>query len=121
MKLTLLLVTIALVVFAGATTLSAAALLTDAEMSVIRGGCVCGDTLLCALSPCTSITFLCIAPPTAYPAFDGPKPKPQDWLRGSGSCGRKFNWDPGTKTCPNYNGGCGGTVAVYDAYATCEN
>jgi len=50
MKLTLLLVTIALVVFAGATTLFAAALLTDEEMSVIRSGC--GQQVCSPWFPC---------------------------------------------------------------------
>jgi len=40
MKLTLFLAAIALAVFSGATTLSAAALLTDSEMASIYGGCV---------------------------------------------------------------------------------
>jgi len=51
MKLTLLLVTIALGVFSGATTLSAAALLTEAEMSVIRGGCPLCHSFTCGLTP----------------------------------------------------------------------
>lgn len=95
--------------------------LENNEMASLIGGCtVCGGQKMCLLSPCTFLTPLCIPPPTAYPAFDGPKPLPQDCIKGGSACGRKFKWVARTRTCPGYSGGCGGTVALYDVDLECE-